>query len=69
MSHTTTLNCYEGRVKVGKCITPIPEANRGCRHTTAENMSRAEFGRLPVINCERCSKACGRECPDCQRWY
>jgi hypothetical protein len=46
------------------------EASRGgCRHKTAENMSRAEFGRLPLVRCISCRTALGRVCPDCGRYY
>jgi len=69
MAYKTTSNCYDGRKLVGKCMTKVQEASGGCKHTTAENMSRAEFGRLPVVRCLNCSLALGRICPDCKRWY
>jgi len=70
MSHKTTMNCYDGRKLVGKCVANVPEARAGgCRHKTAENMSRAEFGRLPIVRCNNCHNALGRLCPDCKRWY
>ncbi len=56
----------------GEHIAPagMVEASRGgCRHKTAENMSRAEFGRLPLVRCISCRTALGRVCPDCGRYY
>jgi hypothetical protein len=69
MAYPTTLNCYDGNKRVGKCVADVKEATYGCRHNTAENMTRAEFGRLPVVRCNTCHKALGRICPDCGRWY
>jgi hypothetical protein len=69
VAYKTTSNCYDGRELVGKCEANIQEARGGCRHLTAENMSRAEFGRLPVVRCNNCRHPLGRVCPDCQRYY
>lgn len=41
----------------------------GCKHKTAEAMSRADFGRLPIVRCTICQAALGRVCPDCQAVY
>ena len=69
MSYQTSITCYSPRSDTGKCISTIPEASGGCRHNKAESMSRAEFGRLPVIRCHTCKHALGRKCPECRRWY
>lgn len=44
-------------------------AQRGCKHPTAEGMSRADFVRLPLVRCTKCRTALGRVCPDCRRVY
>jgi hypothetical protein len=48
----------------------VPEAKRGgCRHKKAEEMSRAAFGRLPVVRCSKCREPLGRICPECHHYY
>lgn len=44
-------------------------AGRGCKHKRAEAMSRADFRKLPVVKCIRCTTALGRLCPECARVY
>jgi len=45
--------------------------SRGCKHSSAEAMSDAEFRRLPVVRCDvdDCNAALGRICPDCKAVY
>ena len=54
-----------------KCKLPSGKsyANGGCRHNKAESMTRAEFGRLPIVRCTVCRCALGRVCPECKRVY
>lgn len=69
MSYQTTLRCYSARGNSSNCEADTREANGSCRHNKAESMSRAEFGRLPVVRCNNCRHALGRVCPECHRWY
>jgi hypothetical protein len=69
MSYQTTFTCESPRSRTGKCEATEPMANGGCRHNKAESMSRAEFGRLPIVRCHACKHALGRLCPECHRWY